>query len=129
MFREAHNRLSPILKTLCSERSHVLHADLHQGNYRFAPGFDVGVIDFDDVSIGHPAQDIAISMYYFKNFPNHKELQAAFRTGYEELEPWPLDPPTLDALLIWRALGLCASVMVHENAKLRRHGVFIHHRE
>lgn len=123
VFREAHSKLVPLLRTLVSEASHVLHADLHQGNYRFAPGFDVGVIDFDDMAVGHPAQDIAISLYYLARYSNGDELIAAFRSGYKELEPWPLDRERLDALLVWRALGLCASVMAHENPKLRKRGL------
>tara|TARA_R110002073_G_scaffold74100_1_gene180981 strand:- start:6941 stop:7573 length:633 start_codon:yes stop_codon:yes gene_type:complete len=116
---EAHDRLGPILTALCAQTSHVLHADLHQGNYRFDPGCDVGVIDFDDCAVGHPAQDIAIAFYYLKKYSNQDELQCAFRKGCEELEPWPLDSPTLEALLVWRALSLCASVLTHENSKIR----------
>lgn len=122
VFREAHSKLAPLLRSLVSETSHVLHADLHQGNYRFAPSFDVGVIDFDDMAVGHPAQDIAISLYYLDRYSNRDELRSAFRAGYEELEAWPLDQERLDALLVWRALGMCASVMAHENPELRKRG-------
>lgn len=123
VFREAHDALAPVLDGLWrGDACHVLHADLHQGNYRFSKGHNVGVIDFDDCSVGHPAQDAAISFYYLRRLDPEGVLRAAFQRGYRALEPWPLDAELLQALLVWRALGLCGSVMHHENPEVRAYG-------
>jgi len=125
LFAEAAERLAPLLVSLVEEECHVLHADLHQGNYRFAPGHDVGVIDFDDCALGHPAQDIVICWYYLQRFgPRYESLTQAFREGYMSVAPWPtrLDDGLAEALLTWRSLALCASVLAHPNKKLREHG-------
>jgi len=121
-FAEAEQRLLPLLRRLVAERCHIVHADLHQWNYRIAKGHDVGVIDFDDCALASPTQDVAISFYYLRRHPGHRALWDAFRRGYERVAPWPLDDPTRDALLVWRAMGLCASVMTHENPRLRALG-------
>lgn len=120
---EARDALGPILAGLWRGGAcHVLHADLHQGNYRFGRGHDVGVIDFDDCSVGHPAQDIAICFYYLRSLDPEGALRAAFERGYRALDLWPLDPALLRALTVWRALGLCGSVMHHESPQLRAYG-------
>ncbi|MCA9563849.1 MAG: phosphotransferase, partial [Myxococcales bacterium] len=119
VFSEAEARLAPFLKHLTSELSFALHGDLHQWNYRFGPGHDVGVMDFDDCAVGHPSQDIAICFYYFQRHARAAALREAFQAGYCTRRPWPLRPGELSALTAWRALSLCGSVMVHENEKLR----------
>lgn len=121
-FAAAYARLTPLLAELLEDRAHVIHGDLHQGNYRFAPGHDVGVIDFDDCALGHPAQDIAISWYYLARFARYPSLCDAFKAGYTELEPWPLSPDVLEALLVWRGLVLCDSVLAHPSEKLNALG-------
>ncbi|MEX1367280.1 MAG: phosphotransferase, partial [Nannocystaceae bacterium] len=77
-FARCEQRLRPVLARLFDEPTHVLHADLHQGNYRFRPGHRVGVIDFDSCAVGHPAQDIAICLYYVLRHPRYARLRPAF---------------------------------------------------
>lgn len=115
LFQAAHDRVKPVVASLIAEGTHVIHADLHQGNVRYGPGHDVGVLDFDDVSLGHPIQDLAITIYYLQKLPRYAELRAAVieGTGYE------VDPQVLDALLVWRMLGLFSAVRVHPNPFLR----------
>lgn len=118
-FAEAERVLKPVLGALFDAGTHVLHADLHQHNYRFAPGHRVGVLDFDDTSVGHPAQDVAISSYYLLRHPRFEDLLSALEAGYRSVRAWPTDRATLEALWVWRTLGLCASVHHHPSAELR----------
>jgi len=118
-FAEAAERLAPLLKRLVAQQAFVLHADLHQGNYRFDPGLAVGVLDFDDCALGHPAQDIAITAYYLQRFPHYAALSDALRRGYCELRRWPTDPEIHEALLIWRVLSLCAHLNAHASESFR----------
>lgn len=119
LFARCEQRLAPVLARLMAESTHVLHADLHQGNYRLSPGPRVGVIDFDDCAVGHPAQDIAISLYYVLRHKRYAGLRPAFEEGYRSQRPWPTDDETLAALFVWRSLGLCAGVHAHPSEKLR----------
>jgi len=113
VYAEAAARIVPLQRRLLAEQRIVLHADLHQGNYRFDPGHDVGVLDFDDCALGHPAQDIGISCYYLQRFPRCAELSAALERGYREIRGWPTDPETHAALLNGRMLGMTAAFMAH----------------
>lgn len=112
------SRLRPLLQELVSHPI-PLHADLHQGNYRFAPNTRIGILDFDDSSWGHPAQDIAITDYALQTHPRQPELMAAYRDGYTTKAPWPTTPRLHQALLLWRALRLCESVSAHPSEALR----------
>lgn len=118
-FTACASRLRPILAQLMAGEVFVLHADLHQWNVKLAPGHDVGVLDFDDCAVGHPAMDLAISRYYLGGHPRCEELRAALERGYRRRRPWPADPELLEALHVWRMLGLCASVLDHPTEALR----------
>ena len=47
------------------------------------------MIDFEDVLLGFPMQDIAICLYYLRNYENYPELAAAFQSGYATERDWP----------------------------------------
>jgi len=118
-FAAAAERIEPLLVALLSEQAIILHADLHQGNYRFDPGHAVGILDFDDCAVGHPAQDVAISCYYLQRLPQQAALSAALARGYRELRPWPTTPDTHRALLHWRILSMAAGIVRHPSASIR----------
>lgn len=61
----------------------ALHADLHLGNVLLDRG-TVHVIDFDDTVVGHPLQDIAVSIGLAP-----PRLRAAYRRGYASVGAWP----------------------------------------
>lgn len=111
LFQRAHDRVERVVLDLVADGVRVIHADLHQSNVRFGPGHDVGVLDFDDVSWGHPIQDLAITIYYLSPLRRYAELRAAVieGTGYD------VDPDVIDALLVWRTLGLFSAVRAHPN--------------
>ncbi len=112
------SQLRPLLQELNSHPI-PLHADLHQGNYRFAANARIGILDFDDSSWGHPAQDIAITDYALQTHPRQPELMAAYRAGYTAYAQWPTTPERHQALLLWRAMRLCESVSAHPSEALR----------
>ena len=121
LFRDAVARVAPALAAQRALPRHVIHADLHQGNYRLGRGHAVGVIDFDDCAIGTPAQDVAITLYYLQNHARFDELWAALRRGYARARPWPTDPQTVKVLMIWRTLHLCSDCAGHPSAEVRAH--------
>ena len=58
----------------------IIHGDLHQWNVRNARGV-LSPIDFEDLMLGWPMQDIATTLYYF-DAENISALRDAFQTGY-----------------------------------------------
>lgn len=67
----------------------VVHGDLHEWNVHLYMGRP-WVIDFEDVMLALPAQDIATSLYAARMRPDLDSLVSAFRTGYEEIGQWPV---------------------------------------
>ncbi|HNS51589.1 MAG TPA: phosphotransferase [Anaerolineae bacterium] len=66
----------------------VLHYDLHQWNVKVYRG-RLSVFDFEDLMFGHPAQDIAITFYYFQDREDYASLREAFQNGYTRHLAWP----------------------------------------
>lgn len=79
----------------------VVHGDLHEWNVHLYMG-RAWAIDFEDLMLALPAQDIATSLYGARMRPDLSGLVSAFRTGYEEQRPWPvIDRAELE--LYWAA--------------------------
>jgi Ser/Thr protein kinase RdoA (MazF antagonist) len=98
-----------------AEAPRLLHNDLHQWNMRVTRG-RLAAIDFEDLVLGWPVQDIATTLYYYHGYPQYRERAAAFRQGYESVRPWPEDTPGEAALwLAVRAVGL-ANFVLHDPA-------------
>ncbi len=92
------------------EPMRIIHGDLHQWNVRIARGV-LSPIDFEDVMLGWPAQDIATTFYYFlgDGFP---ALRSAFQAGYTRHSPWPeRHPGEIDSFIAARAVGLANLVL------------------
>jgi len=66
----------------------VLHYDLHQWNVKVVRG-KLYAIDFEDLMWGYPAQDLAVTLYYFQHLENGPALREAFRRGYTRCRAWP----------------------------------------
>lgn len=60
----------------------VIHADLHFGNLLALPGGEVGVLDFGDCALAHPAFDLAMTEGEFADFHEGPEYIAAYRAAY-----------------------------------------------
>jgi len=83
-------RANPFLAGLYArgERPFIIHGDLHFWNVHIYRGA-LTVLDFEDMVMGYPAQDIAISLYYLRDRSDYPALAAAFRAGYASTRTWP----------------------------------------
>lgn len=68
----------------------LIHGDLHYWNVHLYQD-QLYVIDFEDVMLGYPVQDIAITLYYGRGYEKYSEWRAAFKQGYTSLRPWPAE--------------------------------------
>lgn len=66
-----------------------IHGDLHPWNvHRYHSRLIA--FDFEDVTWGHPVQDIAITLFYERDHPRYDALRSSFETGYRAIAPWPV---------------------------------------
>lgn len=88
------------------ESMRILHGDLHQWNVRYDHGL-LSPIDFEDLMLGWPVQDIATTLYYFFDPDKYASLRSAFQEGYTRCSPWPERyRGEIDAFIAARAVGL-----------------------
>jgi len=82
--------VNPFLANLYREmgRPFIIHADLHFWNVHINRG-QLYVIDFEDLVLGYPVQDIAICLYYLRNYEDYTVLANAFQNGYATERTWP----------------------------------------
>jgi Ser/Thr protein kinase RdoA (MazF antagonist) len=92
LYRAAADRVQHGLDALWADRAaaRVIHADLHPWNIMAHEG-GITPFDFEDLMLGFPVQDVAISLYYVRTRPDYPALLAAFRAGYAHHLPWPGD--------------------------------------
>lgn len=80
----------------------VLHGDLHPHNVMVHDG-RLTAFDFEDVMLGHPAQDVAITLFYNRQRSEYPALCRSFEDGYRERRAWPVrDRAQLDTLMAAR---------------------------
>ncbi len=84
----------PALSRLHAGSGQLVHGDLHPWNVHRHRG-ELWALDFEDAMVASPIQDIAISLFYNRDRPDHPELVAAFRAGYEILRAWPDEEPSI----------------------------------
>ena len=83
----------------------VIHGDLHYWNVHISRG-KLYVLDFEDMVMGFPEQDISISLYYLRNETTYTKLASAFQAGYITQREWPhLPKEDLDALWLARMVN------------------------
>ena len=98
----------------------VIHSDLHQWNLKLHRG-QLSIFDFDDCLLGHPAQDVATSLYYLERQRPDPEFREALERGYTRVAPWPVvDAAQLEGLLASRALLLANDVLGNLNPDIRK---------
>jgi len=98
----------------------LLHGDLHQWNVMVADG-EVYAIDFDDLLLGWPVQDVGITLFYYRVRPDFADVQAVFRRGYESVRPWPERyPGEVETWITARALALLNGVLWSDDPEDRR---------
>lgn len=74
------------------ERQILIHGDLHYWNVNLYRG-DLYIMDFEDVMLGYPVQDVAITLYYGQHREDYMVLCDAFQQGYTSLRGWPVERP------------------------------------
>jgi len=67
----------------------LIHGDLHYWNVNLYRG-ELYIMDFEDVMLGYPVQDIAITLYYGRHREDYPGLREAFQAGYTSLRKWPV---------------------------------------
>ncbi len=68
----------------------ILHGDLHPWNV-MRRNHRLFVFDFEDLMVGAPVQDIAITLFYNRKHEDYPGLCAAFEHGYTGLREWPVE--------------------------------------
>ena len=67
----------------------LIHGDLHSWNVHVAGG-RLYLLDFEDIALGYPLQDVAVTLYYEQDRPDYDALAQAFEQGYSQVRPWPV---------------------------------------
>jgi Ser/Thr protein kinase RdoA (MazF antagonist) len=81
LFADSHGRM-------------LLHGDLHYWNVHLYRD-ELYAIDFEDIIVGYPVQDIAVTLYYGRSWPDYPDWRAAFRRGYSSQRAWPQEDETV----------------------------------
>ncbi len=79
----------------------VVHGDLHEFNVHLYMG-RAWAIDFEDLMLAYPSQDIATSLYGARTRSDLDQITRAFRSGYEEYRSWPVRD-RLELEMYWAA--------------------------
>ncbi len=96
------------------EPMRILHNDLHQWNVRNSRSV-LSPIDFEDLMLGWPVQDIATTLYYFPS-QNYAALRQAFQEGYMRHSPWPeRHPGEINSFIAARGFGLANFILNDPN--------------
>lgn len=66
----------------------LIHGDLHYWNVHVYRG-ELYLIDFEDINLGFPVQDIAVTLSYGRQREGYQEWREAFISGYQEIRRWP----------------------------------------
>jgi Ser/Thr protein kinase RdoA (MazF antagonist) len=120
IYQKAIDRVQESIDRLkaSGEPLRIIHGDLHQWNVRNAQGV-LSPIDFEDVMLGWPVQDIGTTLYYFLS-DGYPALRLAFQTGYTRHSPWPeRHPGEIDAFIAARGIGLANIVLNDPNLALK----------
>jgi Ser/Thr protein kinase RdoA (MazF antagonist) len=73
-----------------SDLPQIVHGDLHEWNAHVV-ATRLYAFDFEDVMAATPAQDVSVSLYSSRAAAHKDEVRAAFRAGFEEYGPWPIE--------------------------------------
>jgi Ser/Thr protein kinase RdoA (MazF antagonist) len=68
----------------------MLHGGLQPWKVHLHAG-RLHVLDFEDVMLGAPVQDLAITLSYNRQHPEYERLLAAFVDGYRSIREWPVE--------------------------------------
>lgn len=120
-YRDAHQLVSQEIERLMRKENplRIIHNDLHVWNVK-VDGNKLYALDFEDMMWGHPIQDIATTMYYFRWRESYEVMLTAFRSGYESVQVWPEDHKgQLETLIMGRMILLANYISVSEDSEDR----------
>jgi Ser/Thr protein kinase RdoA (MazF antagonist) len=66
----------------------LIYGDLHYWNVHVHRG-ELYVIDFEDINLGYPVQDVAVTLSYGQQRDGFHEWRTAFKEGYCSVRAWP----------------------------------------
>ncbi|MFC2079644.1 phosphotransferase enzyme family protein [Candidatus Bipolaricaulota bacterium] len=118
---DAHQIVAEEVERLMDSRDglRVIHNDLHMWNVK-VDGDRMYALDFEDMMWGHPIQDIATTLCYFRWREPYDTMRAAFRSGYESVCTWPeTREGQLETLIMGRMILLANYVAVSEDSEDR----------
>ncbi len=72
------------------ERQILIHGDLHYWNVHVYRA-ELYIMDFEDVMLGYPVQDVAVTLYYGRGRDGYPDLREAFKNGYTSMRAWPVE--------------------------------------
>ncbi len=82
----------------------LIHGDLHYWNVHLYRG-EFYVIDFEDINLGYPVQDIAVTLSYGRDRDGYPEWRDTFKQGYNSVRSWPAeDEKTIETLMAARSV-------------------------
>ena len=82
----------------------VIHNDPHPCNLKIHQG-KISMYDFEDIAFGRPEQDIGTALYHVRFRNDFSLFYDSFRSGYEEIQPWPItSDQVLDAFIMARLI-------------------------
>ena len=68
----------------------MLHGGLQPWNVHLHGG-RLHVFDFENVMLGAPVQDLAITLFHSRRLENYESLLSAFVDGYRSVREWPVE--------------------------------------
>jgi Ser/Thr protein kinase RdoA (MazF antagonist) len=82
----------------------LIHGDLHFWNLHIHRG-ELYPLDFEDINLGYPVQDIAVSLSYGREREGYPQWKAAFKEGYCSIREWPNESErTIETLVAARTV-------------------------
>jgi len=75
-----------------SEGQILIHGDLHFWNVNLHRG-QLYIMDFEDIMLGYPVQDVAVTLYYGRHRADFPDLRDAYKEGYCSRRAWPVLRP------------------------------------
>ena len=81
------------------ERQILIHGDLHYWNVHLYRG-ELYVIDFEDINLGYPVQDVAVTLSYGRQREGYAMWKDVFKQGYSSIRSWPIDGEKIIETLI-----------------------------
>lgn len=89
ILEQAIQLIEPAFARLDRGDRQVIHGDLHPDNVHVWHNRLIA-FDFEDITWGHPVQDVATTLFYERTNPAYPDLRAAFADGYRSVASWPV---------------------------------------